>query len=98
MRKSFLAERPHIAYALVFIATAGLGLGAVALFGVIGSSGPIVNLAFVLGGSAFVTAAVHVLRKPTNLSVADNAGMDAFGMQKWGGARPATSSRVRSRA
>lgn len=90
-RKTFLAGRPHLLYVLVFIAAAGLGLGAVAAFGVIGSSGPIVNLAFVLGGAALVTFAVHALRKPTSLGIADNAGIDAFGKQAWGSSTDATA-------
>lgn len=76
--------------AIVFVVVLGLGLGAIALVGVIGPAGPLPNAALVAGGAALFTFGVHALRRPTSLVLSDNLGTDAFGMQQWGNDRPAS--------
>jgi hypothetical protein len=71
-KPSFLARNPGVMPAAAFVIPLVLGLGAFALFGKTPHSGPIVNLAFILGGSLFVGLGARVMSKPGNFLMAQS--------------------------
>ena len=83
--------RRTVVTACVGLGALGAGVAATFTIGAVHADGPLLNLMALVFGAASVAGGVHILQKPAGISVVDNAGTDAFGMQQWGSPRTTTS-------
>jgi hypothetical protein len=89
-RRPFLARNPGVIAATAFVIPLLAGVGAFLVVGKAPKSGPIANLAFIVGGSIASGLGVRVMTKPGNFTLSASHGTDAFGQPIYGSSHRAT--------
>jgi hypothetical protein len=89
-KPSLLARMPGLIPAAAFVIPLAVGIGAFALVGQAPKSGPIANLAFIVGGAGAIALGVRVITKPGNFVMVQSYGTDASGQPMYGPGHRAT--------
>jgi hypothetical protein len=90
-KKPLLARGAWSYPAIAFLVPLAAGLAAFAAFGTAPRSGPIANVAFILGGSFAVALGVWVITKPGDITMVKSYGTDAGGTPMYGSSYVASS-------